>query len=82
MGHPGDGWSGRYGRGWDGGEDDTMAILGRVPETQSLELIHQKSAQLQLSGRAGVGRRLLVGLGVDADVAAEAVEQGVHENLR
>ena len=64
----------------DGGEDDAVLVLHGVLEAHREQFVAEHRAELELPGRTGVGGGLLVRLGVDADVAAEAVEQrvGVH----
>ena len=58
-----------------GGQDDAVLVLlaSRAAMARSSS---RAAAEFELPGRAGIGGRVLVGLGVDADVAAKAVEQG------
>jgi hypothetical protein len=51
-----------------------MLIGGRIAETHLPQLLHQHLPQLQLPHRAGIGRGLLIGLCVDADITAKTVE--------
>ena len=61
-----------------GGEDEAVLVLHRVLEAHREQFVAEHLAEHELPGRTRVGRGLLVRLGVDADVAQEAVEERVR----
>ena len=60
------------------GQDDAVLIGGGVANAHGPQFIDEQAAEFELAGRAGIGGRCFVGLGVDANVTAEAVKEGVH----
>ena len=64
------------------GEDEAAVIHRRVVETELLELLDEQPAEVELAGRAGLLAAVRRRLGVDADVAQEALEHVRRERLR
>ena len=58
------------------GHDDAMLALLGVAQAECLQFAEEHSPEFELAGRAGISRRTLDRLGVDADVAAKAIEEG------
>jgi len=56
-------------------QDDAVLVLSRIGEAHGPQLANEEPAQLELSRRARVAAGRLIGLGVDADISAKAVEQ-------
>ena len=73
MGDPGDRGGLWPADGGDSGHHDAMLVLGGVLEAHGVQFVNYQTAELQLARRARVSGGLLVGLGIDANVAAEAV---------
>ena len=78
LSHPGDRRSGVRHRRWHGCHDDAMLREGDVGEAEGPALRREEPAEIELLGRARARLRMLVGLGVDADVGEEPVEERGH----
>ena len=57
-----------------------MFVLLGVAQTQRPQFLREQPAEFKLARRTRVSGRRLVGLGVNADVTAETVEERVHDN--
>ena len=78
MGHPGDRRGGMGHRRRHGCHHDAMLREGDVGEAEGPALRREEPAEIELLGRARARLRMLVGLGVDADVGEEPVEERGH----
>ena len=78
VGHPGDRGGLRRRVGGHGGHDDAVRRELHVGEAEVAALALEQPAEVELLGGARARGRPLVGLGVDADVGEEAVEQRGH----
>ena len=78
MGHPGDRRGGMADGGRHGCHDDAMLREADVGKTEGPALRREEPAEIELLGRARARLRMLVGLGVDADVGEEPVEERRH----
>ena len=78
MRHPGDRRSGMADGGRHGCHDDAMLREADVGKTEGPALRREEPAEIELLGRARARLRMLVGLGVDANVGEEPVEERGH----
>src|SRR5262249_16007043 len=65
---------------WQRGHDDAVLVLSGVAEADLLQFADEHAAEVELPRRARVGARIFARLRIDANVTAEAFEQGTHSD--